>query len=84
MNDKTLRKNSYYKTSDLALAATISLWYSLDRVDHTNPHKVKFQFLRNKQLDELIESFWKRALRVEPLAYFNQLKILKGQIYGEK
>jgi len=84
MNDTTLRKIRYYKTSDLALAATICLWYSLDSVDQTNPHKVKFQFLRNKQLDELIESFWKRALRVEPLAYFNQLKILKGQIYGEK
>ena len=76
--------NDSYSTSDLALATTISLWHPLEAVDKTNPSKAQFLFKRDENLNQLIESFWKQELRIEPQAYFNQLKIIKSRLYGER
>ncbi|TSC84477.1 MAG: Uncharacterized protein G01um101416_1064 [Microgenomates group bacterium Gr01-1014_16] len=76
--------NDYWSTPDLALAAAVSLWYPVDSIDRTNPTKALFLFKRNESLDGLIETFWKQELRVEPQAYFSQLKIIKSRLYGER
>jgi len=81
MNRKVLKTNNYYKTSSLALAATISLWYPIEAIDKTNPCKAYFLFKRDEHLDELIESFWRRELKVDPQAYFDQLKVIKSRLY---
>lgn len=73
-----------YTTSDLACAAVISLYYPLWVVDKTNPQKATFLFKRENGLDELVESFWRRELKIEPLAYFQQLKIIKSRLYENK
>lgn len=76
--------NDYYSTSDLALATAISLYYPLEVVDRTNPHKAQFLFKRNEQLDQLIEAYWKGELKVNPATYFQQLKIIKARLYEER
>jgi len=84
MNKENAGIQDYYLTSDLALSATISLWYPLDCVDKTDPQKVTFIFKRDDNLDQLIESFWRGSLKVEPQMYFNQLKAIKSRIYARE
>ena len=84
MTQENLSLNDFYSTSDLALATAISLWHPLVAVDKTNPSKAQFLFKRDENLNQLIESFWKQELRIEPQAYFNQLKIIKSRLYGER
>lgn len=79
-----IKINDYYSTSDLALVATISLWFPTEAIDRTNPHKATFLFKREPDLDHLVESFWRRELKVEPQAYFSQLKAIKARLYGER
>ena len=75
--------NEYYSTPDLSLAAALSLWYPIEVIDKTNPTKAQFLFKREPQLEKFVESFWKRELKIEPVAYFSQLKIIKSRLYGE-
>jgi hypothetical protein len=75
---------NYYSTSDLALSAAISLWYPLESIDKTNPQKVTFLFKRDDELDQLVEAFWRGSLKVDPQAYFNQLKAIKSRIYARE
>jgi len=81
MTNKLLSLNDYYATSDLALAAAISLWFPIDSIDKTNPNKAEFVFIREEGLDQLIEGFWRNELKVSPLAYFNQLKSIKTRLH---
>lgn len=74
--------NIYYQTSDLALATVISLYYPIDSIDRQNPQKIQFNFIRNQELDQLIENYWHGELKINPQVYFNQLKTLKSRIHG--
>jgi hypothetical protein len=82
MNIEILNEKEIYRTADLALATAISLFYPIERIEKENPRKAQFLFKRNKQLDSLIESYWRGELKVEPQAYFNQLRIIKARLYG--
>jgi len=85
MTQKNLSLNDYYfSTPDLALAVTVSWWYPIDSIDRTNPYKALFLFKKDENLDKLVEKFWKQELRIEPQAYFSQLKIIKSRLYGQR
>ena len=73
-----------FQTSDLSLVTAISLFYPIDAIDRSNPNRIVFSFKRENGLDELIQGFWSNDLKVSPLLYFNQLKVVKSRIYGEK
>jgi hypothetical protein len=73
-----------YSTTSLVLAATLSLFYSVEGIDRSNPHKVEFQFKKTPKLESVLESYWRRELRVCPLEFFNNLKALKARIHGEE
>ncbi len=83
MTNLKLTTTDYYSTSDLALVAAISLYFPLEAIDRQNPHKALFLFKRQEQLDQLIESYWRGELQVEPQNYFNQLKNIKARLYSE-
>lgn len=70
-----------FKTSDLALATTISLWYPIELIDRTNPSRALFLFKKDEGMDRLVASFWKRELKIEPQNFFGQLKIIKSRLY---
>jgi hypothetical protein len=84
MTQQELNINNYYTTSDLALATAVSLCFPIDAIDRQNPRKASFLFKRNEKLDELIETYWKRELKIEPQEYFNQLKAIKARLYSER
>jgi len=73
--------HDYFTSSDLALVTTLSLWFPIDSINKTDPTKIIFLFKREDGVDKTIESFWKKELLVEPLTFFNQLKIIKTRIY---
>ena len=81
---KKLKENDFYRTADLALSGVIFLFYPLEAIDKQNPRKAQFLFKRDAGLDELIESYWRGELRVDPQAYFNALRQVKARLYGEE
>ncbi len=79
---ETLKLKDCFSSFDLALSAVVSMYYPLEAIDWTeNPHKAKFLFKRDEQLDQLVASYWRGELQVNPQAYFNSLKTLKGRLY---
>jgi hypothetical protein len=84
MTIKILKENDFYRTSDLALATTISLFYPIEAIDKQNPQKAYFVFKREEGLDELIEKYWKGELRIEPKTFFSQLRVIKARLYGSE
>lgn len=84
MTQQIMQENNFYSTSDLALATAISLFYPLEAVDKQNPRKAQFLFKRDGKLDELIESYWRSELKVEPQAYFNAMRVIKARLYGDE
>jgi hypothetical protein len=75
---------THFSTADLALATTVSIWFPLQQVDKKNPRRALFTFERSKELDELVDKYWKRELQVEPRQYFDQLKSLKARLYSNE
>jgi len=80
----SITQQSLFTTADLALAATLSLWYPLDSIDQTNPQKSFFNFLRDEQLDQFIEQYWRGEMRIEPKAYFSALRVLKVRLHENR
>jgi len=84
MIQKIIEGEDYYRTPDLALATSISLFYPLEAIDKPpSSNRGFFLFKRSEQLDVLIESYHKREMRVEPATYFHQLRQIKSRLYGE-
>lgn len=80
-----IKLDDYYSTSDLALAAVISLSYPLEVIDKTqNPHKALFLFRRDNQLDQLVEAYWRGELKINPQTYFAALKNIKARLYENR
>ena len=74
---------TYFYTSDLALAGAISTVKSPpDHITNSNSdsNKKEFAFKREEGLDEAIQAFWNHKLRVDPLDYYTNLRILKNRI----
>lgn len=71
-----------YRTADLALAAAISLFIPLEAVDRTDERRAYFLFPKTQELDRIIEAFWRKELKVEPGAYFDELRAVKTRLYA--
>lgn len=91
MYKTTVFKNSsqsfsgVFSTADFNLAATlVALGLHLINMDETNPKRFKFIFRTQKNLNQLIESYWNDTCMVSSLSLFNAQKVLKGRIFGEQ
>ena len=84
MNKGMTNEVDYYRTSDLGLASTIALFYPIETINKQNPRKAEFVFRKEKSLDALVEQYWRGLLQVEPQAYFQQLRLVKARLYGER
>jgi|GEM_PF-5021467 len=71
-----------YKTSSLALAATINIYQPVLDVDKTNPRESIFIFQDSNELQDIVSSFWNRTLTVTPMDYFQSLKVVKTRLYS--
>jgi len=79
-----INNTSFYKTSDLALVALLSLSFPIKEIDSSDTKRVSFIFESSNALNEQIQAYWLKMLRVEPQEYFNQLKNIKTRIYSNK
>ena len=85
MNNKILKEKDFFKTSDLSLAVSLSLFCPLEAIDKPpNSNRGFFMFKISEQLDVLIGQYHKGELRIEPLSYFNQLRHIKTRLYNSE
>lgn len=77
--------NSLFETSSLPLAgAIICCGISLDSVVKNPDGKSVFIFNRsnNPDLDQIIQNFWQKTLKIEPNSFWESIRFLKSRIYG--
>ena len=85
MVTQVLKLKDCFSSFDLALAAVVSMYYPLEAIEWTeNPHRAKFLFKRDNQLDQLISSYYRGELKINPQVYFNSLKSLKGRLFENR
>ena len=78
----TQSTDKYFKTSDLALGATLCyLGYAIEAIEKISYSKSLFLINKDDKLDGLIKDFWAHKLQVEPVAFFNSLKEIKNRLY---
>ena len=83
---KNTQINDYERISDLSLIVVLSMFFSAEAIDRDseNTSRVFFLFKKSDALDQLIKSYWKKEVSVEPQAFFNQLKSIKARIYSSQ
>lgn len=70
--------DNYFQTANKPLAITlITLGFKLEDLDRKS-RKTRFCFSRTTELDEAVQAFWLRRLRVEPVALFVNQAIIKS------
>lgn len=73
---------SFYKTSDLTLAGVICVsGFALDHVEQLTSARSVFVFRESPELTALVDAYWRNDTRVEPQAYWAQIKALKARLY---
>lgn len=75
---------NYYSSSDLSLATTLSLWFSIENIDRSNPRKALFIFRKTPELERLIDQYFRNEIKVSPQVYFNQLRVIKARLYANE
>ena len=72
-----------YRTTDLALAATLGmLGVFVIRIDPEDEYRKAFVFGDSDALRELVKNYYNNELKVEPRRFFDQIKSLKSRIYS--
>jgi len=77
-----MENDNLYKTSDLALVTTLSLFFPIESLDNSGTQKVYFTFKKTPELEKLIEMYWSGELKVSPLDYFRKISEVKTRIYS--
>lgn len=75
-------KINLFKTTDLPIVTTLSLYYPIKAVDQVGPNKLLFSFDKTPELEKTIEDYWSGRLLIEPQSLLNQLKVMKSRIHG--
>ncbi len=84
MTEDYSNSDNYFQTADLSLTATLALWCPIEAIDKTqNPRKAIFVFKKTPALTNLVDSYWRGSLRVDPNEFFNSLKAIKVRLYEQ-
>jgi hypothetical protein len=70
-----------YSTQDIYTATVLSLFFPIYRFDFTDPHKILFIWKRDQGLDDVLESYYRKELKLEPQAVLHQYKDLRTRLY---
>ncbi len=77
MNNKKL-----FSTTDFNTIVVLSYFnYKIEKMDKENPKRTIFYFKIDKNLEIILNRFWKKELLVEPLVFFSLIKEIKSRIY---
>ena len=76
--------NIYWATFDLGCSsAIISAGGKLVSLEKSNPHKIQFIFLKDKNIEKVVNDYWADKLEVKARTFFDNTKMLKNRIYSE-
>ena len=79
---QNLKETDYYRTSDLPLASTLlAEGYVIEAIEKSGTRAI-FLIKRDHTLDDLVQLYFTRQLRVEPQALLDCVKSLKTRIYS--
>jgi hypothetical protein len=80
---KTIAEVKEYRTTDLALAACLSLLLFPLECQHMaeDPRRVEFVFVDSVPLRKCANDFLSGKLQVPAMAYFQAIKVLKSRLY---
>lgn len=82
MMTKSENSNQLYRTSDLALCGTlVCLGFAIEKVERVSINRAVFLFQDTEELQETVNKFWRNELRIDPLRYFGEIKLLKARIF---
>ena len=74
--------NETYKTTDMALATVLSMNFPVRELINKNGRGT-FIFDNTDELQELVNAFWNKQIKVEPIALFDALKSIKNRLYND-
>ncbi len=77
-----MNNENIFTTTDFNTIVVLSYFnYKIESIDKENPKRIKFYFKKNKNLETILNRFWKKELLVEPLVFFSLIKEIKSRIY---
>ena len=47
-----------------------------------NKKGFRYRFKKSREVEQMVDKYWKKELTVEPQSYFSQLRIMKNMIYA--
>jgi hypothetical protein len=72
-----------FETSDLtSVAVLVSQGVPLHDIDSSNSERVKFTFTKTPKVQELLESLYKRTLKIDPISLVEGQKYVKNIIFN--
>ena len=83
MKNEYLQEQDFFRTSDFPLIVTLNLSLPIEGIDFTNSQRFQFIFRRTEQLENLLEGYYRKELRVEPEAYYYAIKGIKARIHSQ-
>jgi len=76
-----MSQNNFY-TFDLGLATVlVTMGYELLELDRSNPKKVRFEFKRGKNIEQVMTDYFDDKIKLPAQTLFNNQKNLKNRIY---
>lgn len=69
-----------FTSSDFPLVVSLSLFAPIINLEASHPDRIIFAFEYTDKLTKLIESYWRGKLRIEPLRFYSQQKIVKNRL----
>ena len=86
MSQPTISESEFFLTSDLGLATILSLYFTLEDIDHSDPRKAFFVFKQQPKLNQILVAYFNNdpTLTVRPQVFFNQLRDVKARLYAER
>jgi len=70
---------------DLGLAAAlVSCGFEMRETNRDTSGRANFIFIQTNELDHAVNDYWADTLEVKARKYFDNIKMLKSRIYGER
>lgn len=80
MNDY---ESNIFETSDLtSVAVLVSQGIPVHDIDCSNTERVKFTFTKTPQVEGILDSLYKRTLKIDPISLVESQKYIKNVIYN--
>ena len=81
---KIYKKEDYFKSIQTKLIGALNVYgYRVEAMDKSNPKQVLFSIRRDQNLDNIIQAFWSKELRVDALSYHEALKNIQSRIHND-